>query len=228
MSEETITPEATVTGASATPVEALKSGSAAVVQPVPEGLKQPQPKTPEPKADSAEGDKAGDDGNIADNKAKTDNSPTPNPGAPENYEFQVPEGYEKLDEKIVEAFVPIAKELNLSQEAAQRLVNLQAELKNQEANAQKAITDGWLEATKLELGSNAEQSLASMNKVRIRLADPEFNEILEATKLGNHPAVVRTFIKLGKMISEDVAPEPQNQPSRETGASVMYHSTNKQ
>ena len=45
-------------------------------------------------------------------------------GVPEVYDFAVPEGFEALDEQTLAKFDPIARELNLNQEQAQKLVEL--------------------------------------------------------------------------------------------------------
>jgi hypothetical protein len=43
-------------------------------------------------------------------------------GAPERYELAVPDGFEKLDEAMVAEAEPVLRELNLSNEAANKLV----------------------------------------------------------------------------------------------------------
>lgn len=226
MSEPTTVTEPTTP---ATPVaaEPTKPVSAAVVQPVPDALKPAPATTPEPKPAGAVSDKGGDEGKTqAEKKPGTDAAPTPNAGAPEKYEFKAPEGME-LDQSAIEKFVPVAKALNLNQESAQKLVELQAEMKKAEAEAQQKIINGWKEETIKELGTNAEQQLASVAKVRERLFDKEFNDLLEQTGLGNHPAAVRTGIRLGKMISEDSVPSGATHGSGDVPASVMYPSATK-
>src|SRR5262245_60440079 len=47
------------------------------------------------------------------------------PGAPEKYEFKAPEGV-TLDTGLVNDFTPLAKELGMSQDAAQKVVDLYA------------------------------------------------------------------------------------------------------
>jgi hypothetical protein len=35
------------------------------------------------------------------------------------------------------------------------------------------------------------------------LGGPDFVKVLNATGLGNHPAIVKTFVRFGKLLSED-------------------------
>ena len=85
--------------------------------------------------------------------APAETKPTDKPvGAPEKYEdFKAPEGIE-LDKTQVEAFVPLAKELGLTQEAAQKLVDFYASNQAAAARAQEtawnATVDGWIAAAK--------------------------------------------------------------------------------
>lgn len=67
-------------------------------------------------------------GKPSENPPAAPNKPTPPkeetpPGAPEKYAFTAPEGQE-LDTSALAQFEPVARELNLTQEQAQKLVDV--------------------------------------------------------------------------------------------------------
>tara|TARA_R110000751_G_scaffold137379_2_gene240807 strand:+ start:6406 stop:7008 length:603 start_codon:yes stop_codon:yes gene_type:complete len=131
-------------------------------------------------------------------------------GAPENYEsFILPEGV-PINQEGVDAFMPMAKEMNLSQEQAQQLVNLQIKMmqegQNANSNAWDSTQKNWSDATKGDLeygGANLTANLAIARKTLDAFGTPELNEVLESTGAGNHPEIVRLFYRVGKAISED-------------------------
>lgn len=124
---------------------------------------------------------------------------------PEKYEFKLPEG-RSLDETLMNEATPILKQLGASQEDAQALAGLLVKQQiAQEANYQKII-DGWREQSVKELGSNPDEQLAYAAKFYQKFAgedEAEVRQILKDTGLGNHPKIVKMFIKAGKHFSND-------------------------
>lgn len=148
-------------------------------------------------------------------------SPEPKPAVPEKYEFKVPEGF-TLDPAAVSAFEPVAKELGLGQEQAQKLVDLYAQ---QQAASQKAIADGWaktqqgwreeLTADK-EFGGtafNATQNQA--NSVLSKYASKDEIKLINDMGLGNFPPLVKVLARVGKAIGEDALVIGKTNPTRE-------------
>lgn len=127
-------------------------------------------------------------------------------GAPENYEdFTLPEGVE-LDEQAIEAFKPVAKELGLSQEGAQKLVDLYISQQGQQAEAFEAQKEKWAEEAKSDKeigGAVFDQSVSLAKKAMEKFGTPELTAALEWSGLGSHPEIIRAFSKIGKEISED-------------------------
>lgn len=129
-------------------------------------------------------------------------------GAPETYEFELPEGYE-LNQEVSEEFTAYARELNLPQDKAQAAVSMgvklleSAQAKQAEAYAQQ-ISAWRNEVTNdKELGGPAlAENLSYAAKVLDTYA-PDLRAVLDETGLGNHPAFVKAFVKIGKAISED-------------------------
>ena len=132
---------------------------------------------------------------------------------PEKYEFTMPEGIE-MDSEMLAEFEPIAKELGLSQEKAQKLVDiqvkslqkLQAAQEIQQEEAFKEMTTQWAAAAKADSeygGAKFNENLSVAQKALKQFASEGLIEYLNSSGLGNHPEVIRTFVKVGKAISED-------------------------
>lgn len=129
-------------------------------------------------------------------------------GAPENYEFELPEGYE-LNQEVTEEFTAYARELNLPQDKAQAAVSMgvklleNAQAKQAEAYAQQVSAWRNEVTNDKEIGGPAlAENLSYAAKVLDTYA-PDLRAVLDETGLGNHPAFVKAFVKIGKAISED-------------------------
>lgn len=136
-------------------------------------------------------------------------------GAPERYEFKAPEGTE-LGSDVTDAFAGVAKELNLTQEAAQKVVDKMAPLMAQrQAEQVQAVQKQWRDESTADKefgGDKLTESLATARKAMDAFASPALKQTLEQTGLGNHPEVIRMFVKVGKAISEDGFVNGANKP----------------
>lgn len=146
----------------------------------------------------------------ADDKAKADAEAKAKQSAPEKYtDFNMAEGT-TLDAEVMGEFQGVAKELNLSQDQAQRLVDL-ANKMSLKQNSQLATTvekakGEWAEAAKAdkEFGGDVfDQNLSVAKKAIDAFATPELKTLLNESGLGNHPEIIRHFFRVGKAISED-------------------------
>lgn len=129
-------------------------------------------------------------------------------GAPETYEFELPEGYE-LNQEVAEEFTAYARELNLPQDKAQAAVSMgvklleSAQAKQAEAYAQQVSAWRNEVTNDKDIGGPAlAENLSYAAKVLDTYA-PDLRAVLDETGLGNHPAFVKAFVKIGKAISED-------------------------
>ncbi|HAT1514651.1 TPA: peptidase [Morganella morganii] len=127
--------------------------------------------------------------------------------APEKYEFKVAEGQE-LDAEAVKAFEPIAKELNLSNEQAQKLVDvygskIMPKLVEQQAVQWQQQIEQWAEQVKADKDLGTDASIGAAQKAMDKFGSPELKQYLNETGLGNHPELVRIFANIGKAMSED-------------------------
>lgn len=109
------------------------------------------------------------------------------------------------------AFNNVAKELDLSQEAAQKLVNFQAQAILRERTA-------WAEASKADPefgGDKLQENMAVAKKAIETFGTPGLTEMLNKTGLGNHPEVVRAFYRAGKAISDDTVVIGRQAPAQD-------------
>jgi hypothetical protein len=131
-------------------------------------------------------------------------------GAPEAYaDFTLPEGYQ-LNEAMHGNFQEVARSLNLSQEQAQQIIDLDAQRAQGDADAAKAAWDNQLAEWKSEVQNdevlgkaNYEQSMATANKAIDAFGSPELRAFLDESGLGTHPELLKAFHKVGSAISED-------------------------
>lgn len=211
-------------GAAPAPAEpaapAADAPTPAADQAKPEGDK-PQP--------GAEGDKPQDDKPADGDKPaeKPDDKKQEPEGAPEKYEFTAAEGVE-LDTEALKDFEPVARELNLTNEQAQKLVDaypkILAGVQQRQAEAWQKQTEGWAETVKADKEIGGDKLTANLSAAQRALdlfGSPALKEYLEGTGLGNHPELVKTFIKIGKAMSEDGMVDGSNQGQR-SAAEVLY------
>lgn len=149
-------------------------------------------------------------------------------GAPEKYEFSAPEGT-ALDKAAVEQFEPIARELNLSQKQAQKLVDLYGSkvmpqlMKQQAESWQKQVAD-WGTAAKEDKEIGGDKFGANLEKAKQAMgtfATPELREFLESSGMGNHPEIIRLMVKVGAAMSEDNL-VTSNEKGQRSAADVLY------
>lgn len=143
------------------------------------------------------------------------------PAVPEKYEFTAPEGT-TLDAAAVEAFTPLAKELGLSNEQAQKLVDFDAKRVSDLTKAnldawQKQQTD-WLTEVKADKefgGQNLDANLRASNAAFGQFFTKEEVAQIHALGLANFPPLVKGLSRVGKLMAEDKYINGQNQVSGE-------------
>ena len=133
-------------------------------------------------------------------------SETTPPATPESYQqFQVPEGF-GYDEGKVTEFSALAKELNLSQDQAQKLISLHTKQFMDHEQHIREVEEDWKKQTKNHPefgGQKFEQSLSDAMKFVNQFGGDELKVALDQTGAGNHPAIFAAFAKAGRLISED-------------------------
>lgn len=130
-------------------------------------------------------------------------------GAPEKYEFQAGEGVE-LDADALKEFEPVARDLGLTNEQAQKLVDiypkLLAGMQQRQTEAWQQQTEQWATEVKADKEIGGDKLTASVGVAQRALdtfGSPELKDYLNGTGLGNHPELVKFCVKVGKAMSED-------------------------
>ena len=201
-------------------------------EPPKEAPKPDAPKPDAPKPETPEVPKAPE--------PKPDEKPQPaQPVVPEKYDLKLPEG-SKLDASHTEKIAAFAKERGFTQEQAQALLerdhaNSLAQQKLQEEQ-KAAAWDRWQQESKAdkEIFGGSEETFGKnvdLAKRGLKLIDSDgsIKKFLDDTGLGNHKAVIKTFMSLAKMSADDkmVLPGSQSTPQK-TDAEILYGKSNEQ
>lgn len=174
----------------------------------------------------------------------------PPAAAPEKYEaWKVPEGYE-LDPEVKTEAEPLFKELGLSQDAAQKLVDLYSKhsIKSLEEHNKSASDwwakrqQDWREELKRDpqvgklVGSNGNFGpdsavVQTVNRALDGLQNPklvsDFKEAMDLTGAGNNPAFVKVLYALASKVTEGTSYAANGNPvrpnaGRPTPGAAMY------
>lgn len=158
-------------------------------------------------------------------EGKTESAPAKVEGAPETYEFKAAEGV-TFDDTVLSAYSEVAKELNLPQDAAQKVLDKMAPvMAARQAEQIEAARNMWAESAKTDKefgGDKLTESLVSAKKALDAFGTPELRTLLNDTGLGNHPDVIRFMVKAGKAISEDKFVSGKSAPSAAADARSLY------
>ena len=130
---------------------------------------------------------------------------------PDKYsDFTLPDGFE-LDTAAAEQAKGVFKELGLSQDKAQKLIELEANVLMERDKAKltefESLKKQWREESIKALGSEAEKELQKAGRAMDVLGGAELRGILKDSGLEFHPAMVKLFIEAGKALSTDNFPE---------------------
>ncbi len=168
--------------------------------------------------------------------------PTPKaPAAPESYTFTAPEGA-KLDDAIVADATPVFKELGLTQDQAQTLVNWYAKQASSQSKAiETAVANmraEWVSQIKAdpEIGSKLNSHvIPEIGRLKDQLEPGlrrEFEAAMNLTGAGDHPAFIKAFYALAQRVNEGthvtgLNPSPNGQSSsgvvrRPSAAAAMF------
>ncbi|CAB5162273.1 putative protease [uncultured Caudovirales phage] len=153
-------------------------------------------------------------------------------GAPDEYaEFNMPEGI-TLDPEVGTDLKSLAKDLDLSQEQAQKVADLGAKLTQKWGDALQsqieAQSNAWIDAAKADKeigGDKLNENLGLAKSALGKFGTPELRELLNTSRLANNPEVIRLLAKVGQAISDDSrAVTGTGSPSPSTLADRMYPS----
>jgi len=127
-------------------------------------------------------------------------------GAPETYEFKAPEGQE-FDGEFLKVYSEAAKELNLTQDKAQGLIDKLGPVIQQRQMAKiSEVQQQWMTDSKADKefgGEKLEENLGIAKGALEKFGTPELKELLNTSGIGNHPEVIRFFYRAGKALVPD-------------------------
>jgi hypothetical protein len=171
--------------------------------------------------DSTEGQAADGSGQGGENATATDDGQKPEgdgqkddtaaAGAPESYaDFTLPEGYELTGERLEQAQA-MFKDLNLTQEQAQKLVDRYVTLDGENATARQKLLDDareqkieqWGNESRAELKDQYDSTVESARYAVQTINDPALKEAFDKEGWGNHPSLIKAFSFFGKMLQEN-------------------------
>lgn len=130
---------------------------------------------------------------------------------PEEYaDFTVGDG-QQLDTELLADFKPLAKELGLSQEKAQKLVDLYGakvipQMLQRQTDAWNQQLETWKEAAKSDKeigGDKFNASVSDAQRVINTLGTPELKQLFDQYGIGNNPELIRVFSRMAKHMKED-------------------------
>lgn len=145
--------------------------------------------------------------------------------------FQAPEGV-ALDEAFIGEFAEVAKADGLTQEQAQKYVDLGIK---QSQNMVKAVQDHiaaqsktWEAEVRADKDIGGDKLAANLAVAQRALSTfdkgGEVKALLDRSGLGNNPAIIRMFVAAGNAISEDRIGAGQAEPKAQprSAASILY------
>lgn len=177
--------------------------------------------------------------NKKDDAAKPEAKPA---GAPEKYEpFKVPEGF-ALDPAVATEAGTLFKELGLSQDAGQKLIDLYSAKTAAAAEAPYKLyaetRQKWQADVKAdpEIGGKLAEVKTTVSRALDAVAGSElskqFREAMDLTGAGDHPAFIKAFYKLAQAVGEGTivkgggptvpGQKASGSPARPTAAHALY------
>lgn len=149
-------------------------------------------------------------------------------GAPEKYDFTAPEG-STFDDAVIEQFSEVARELDLPQDAAQKILDkVTPVIQARQAEQLEKARQEWADTSRADKefgGDKLNENLAVAKKAMDKFGSPELRTLLNESGLGNHPEVIRMFYRAGKAISEDNFVTGRSSPGGlRDAAAVLYPS----
>ena len=144
-------------------------------------------------------------------------------------DFQIPNGME-MDYEAADRFKQVAKSLGLTQDEAQKLVDLYVDqmkrLQDQSAQQNSNRQSQWQKQSRTdkELAGNGrfDRNLAIARKAVDRFGGPKLSTALTETGAGNHPEILRCFYRIGKALSEDGFIAPGGKRQKKSYAETFY------
>jgi hypothetical protein len=181
----------------------------------PDGETPPE-ETPDDKSaeDKAAEDKVAEDKEAEDKEAegkseKDDKGKEATEGIVVFDDLKFPEGV-PVDEGIQDEFLKVINDKDMTpKDRAQAMIELQSNLMVKAHEAHEAVIDGWAEEAGKDPeiigadGTKKDENLALSNKGMAALKIDGLPALLIDSGYGNHPIMIKAFMKIGAMVSDD-------------------------
>jgi len=163
-------------------------------------------------------------------------------GAPESYDFksiELPEGIQ-YNEEYGQKFADVAKELNLSQKSANKLINVYVDmLKSQSENMPEALKEFKKQQVQADVAEwdkmlNQDAEIGNGNEDKIEkyidkanvgykaFASEGLKKVLSERGLTHNPEVIKLFYKLSNLAGEDGIVVGSQKEVELTPAQILY------
>lgn len=145
------------------------------------------------------------------------------------YDLKLPEGFD-APEGLMDSFKEMAKELKLSNESAQKMVDLAVKQAQEIESRNQEVWLAQREAWREELtedpkygGKNLDATLRNAARVFQLYGNEAVVEALNNFGLGDHPEFVKMFARIGQALREDRLVEGEKgRPTSKSLESVFY------
>lgn len=148
---------------------------------------------------------------------------------PEKYEFTLPEN-SPIDDSRLQKIAAMAKERGLTQEQAQAVLDSEVDLLSAQLEQFEQLKVKWADDAKADPeigGEKFKENVELAHRVLKKFGSESFNSELERTGYGNHPELVRVFVKIGKQMAEDQMVIARAQGGEQKSAAELLYGTTK-
>ncbi len=135
-----------------------------------------------------------------------------------------------MNQPLLDAALPVFKEIGISQIQAQQLMDVYAgQIKSDSQASAETYTQtvkDWVTEAKADSeigGDKFDANVGTAKRAIDKFGTPKLVEVLEQTGLGSHPEFIRLFTRVGKLIAEDDPGGDTRPPvSEKTPAEIFY------
>lgn len=167
-------------------------------------------------------------------KTKGEAKPKEKSVVPEEYDLELPED-SLLPPSIIDKISAYARERGLSNEAAQELLNEElGGMKAERSIFVEKVGKRWIEESKADKeiagseGKDFERNIQLASQVVARF-DPEgeIRTMLNRSRIGNNPAVIKMFLRIGKAMGNDKFVHSKTQSKGERPLEEVFYGETK-
>lgn len=143
-------------------------------------------------------------------------------------DFTVPEGV-ALDSGLLDEFKGLAAGMKLDQAQAQALTDMGVKITqnvlNVQAQALETQKAAWLAEVKADKeigGDKLDENMTIAARAIKEFVPDDVKALFDKTGVGNHPGLVKAFVKIGALLKEDGVVTGGMKPGGDSSAKSMY------